>query len=208
MAGVTTGLLIGGLISAGTKIAGNVVRGRAEKKAADRQADTASTVAEMARGAGERGAAAFAPYAQRGAAAFNLLGDLSGVPQGAPLGGPPPTMGEMGTGLSPKEQAFSDARNAYLNEHGRGLVDQFRATNAGRNAVRSFGGVAPPSERTRTGFGGGPEPTQPQTPTAPPRTAGYYGGARVRMRAPDGSEEDVSPDEVEMFERMGARRAR
>jgi hypothetical protein len=75
-----TALLIGGLIGAGTKVAGAVAKGKAEKKAAEQQAVAAQNMTGVA----ER---AYGPYVNRGGQAFNLLADLSGVPGGGASGG-------------------------------------------------------------------------------------------------------------------------
>lgn len=184
------------LIMGGAAVVDAFTRNKAADKAATTQERGADRALALQREMYERGQASLAPYQQAGAGAVGTLAGLMGLPMGAG-GGPQPDAPPPAIPVEQRARAFADERQGYLGQHGRGLVDQFKATRAareayGRGTASSYG---PPTSRSRGG-----SLSSLGRPSGGPRM--------VLMLSPDGTErEEVPESEVPELERMGARRA-
>lgn len=171
------------VIAKGIDAAGNVISGvlanKAAQKAADQQLKANAEALALQKQIYEQTRADFAPYRESGAAAMGTLSSLMGLPGGG--GG-------------------STAPNAPLQAAGMTTGSGLTTRQPGDPEIGVHPGQAPPVDA--------PTPYRPQvggvavsTPVEQ-RTASSM--APQRMRAPDGSEEDVPGELVSHFEHAGA----
>jgi hypothetical protein len=167
---------IGGLIS--TKMANSAASNAAEQQvqSGDRALDVLSN--------------AYQPYMSMGAASLGQLGENLGIPMAPAAPGAPTTQavpGGPGAPTDPRAQAIA---NQVAQGHGvkRPIDPQALANQQAQGHGRSLGEIA----------------TGPQTHARQQTQSGF--GGRVRLQAPDGSQQEVGSDEADHYLRLGARR--
>lgn len=192
MAALTTALIVGSAIAAGSQIAGAAIQSHAAGNAADTQAAAGREALTLQRDMYRQGRSDLAPYMSAGAGAQGVLADVMGVPMA-----PVPDVQSSGPG------------GGTMGPDGR-----LRPPNSPTlgQAMRRPGTTSPTSDLPpRPGYQG--DVWDADTNTT--RNTGYAGGGQgertapnasgyVSMRAPDGAVAQVPTAQVETAMRRGA----
>lgn len=101
--GIATGLLVGGLISAGTGIGSAVIQSRAAGKAADQQAAAANAATQLQRDIFNQQRADTMPWLRAGQGSVTTLANLMGIPMAAGGANAPPMTPAQMTGTTPRQ---------------------------------------------------------------------------------------------------------